>query len=184
MCLRSFIPALLLTVGVSGNALAACDSSESILGRVCQHLGNVWEHGGNDLYIPFHTYHLRYAYTDEKIDEFREDTWGLGYGRSLYDESGNWSGLYGMAFLDSHSKMEPIIGYGHQWMWGNTQGWHAGVGYTAFITSRSDIAHYAPIPGILPIASVNYGRAALNTAFMPGGEGNGNILFFWSRFGF
>jgi palmitoyl transferase len=184
MNLRSTLSTLLLTLCACGNALATDEAPTSLLGQMGQHLSDVWTQGSDDLYVPFHTYHMRYAYSAEKINSFREDTWGLGYGRSRYDSSGNWSGLYGMTFLDSHSKLEPIVGYGQTWMLGNPQDWHAGIGYTAFITARADIGHYTPIPGILPIASVNYKQASLNTTYMPGGTGHGNILFFWTRFGF
>jgi lipid IVA palmitoyltransferase len=131
-----------------------------------------------------YTHHLRFAYDDDKVDSFREFTWGAGYGRSRYNQAGNWEGIYLMAFSDSHSKIQPILGYGHQWMWGERNGFHAGAGYTAFLTSRADIANNFPIPGILPIASINYDKYSLNTSYLPGGRGNGNILFFWSRLGF
>lgn len=77
-----------------------------------------------------------------------------------------------------------MLGYGHEWMWGEHEGLHAGLGYTVFVTARADIGHYTPIPGVLPIASVNYSKASVNATFVPGGKGNGNIFFFWSRFGF
>ncbi|MCA3237060.1 MAG: hypothetical protein ACK5RC_00225 [Curvibacter sp.] len=32
-----------------------------------------------------HAHHLRYAVNREKIDSYREDSSGLGYGRSRYD---------------------------------------------------------------------------------------------------
>lgn len=179
----SLISAALLFSAASP-AYAICDETTSLLDRACKRVTETWREGNNDLYLPLHTYHLRSAYSDEKIDSFHEDSWGLGYGRSRYDEDGNWDGLYAMSFLDSHNKPEHIVGYGHQWIWGERQGFHTGLGYTAFLTARSDFGHYTPIPGILPIASVNYGKAAVNTTFVPGTSGNGNILFFWSRFGF
>jgi lipid IVA palmitoyltransferase len=176
--------AAMLALCAVGPAYAVCDDTTSVLDRACKHITDTWEQGDHELYVPFHTYHLRQAYTQEKINSFREDTWGIGYGRSRYDASGNWDGLYAMTFLDSHSKQEPMLGYGHEWMWGPREGLHSGVGYTVFLTARSDIGHYTPIPGILPIASVNYGKAAVNVTYVPGGEGHGNILFFWGRFGF
>ena len=60
----------------------------------------------------------------------------------------------------------------------------AGLGYTAFLTTRSDIGHYTPIPGILPIASLEYGKVSLDATYVPGGKGFGNILFFWGKFHF
>lgn len=170
------------TLGTTTPA-AACEDSDNVASIICQSLSKTWNEGEHDLYLPFHAHHLRFAYSKEKIDSFREDSWGIGYGRSRYDEKGNWQGLYAMSFLDSHSKQEPMVGYGHQWMWGDRSGLHAGLGYTAFFTARSDVMHYIPFPGILPIASINYNRQAVNMAYLPGGKGNGNILFFWARFG-
>lgn len=155
-----------------------------MIDRMCKSLATTWNDGGDDVYLPFYAYHLPFAYTQEKRDSFNEDALGLGYGRSRYDDKGNWHGLYAMGFRDSHGKFEPFGGYGYQWMWGEREGLHAGIGYTVFVTARSDYGHYTPFPGVLPIASVNYRRAALNMAYVPGGKGNGNVLFLWSRFGF
>ncbi|GBG12744.1 lipid IVA palmitoyltransferase [Novimethylophilus kurashikiensis] len=182
--LRPTAICIALALCSTSSAWAVCDNTDSLLDRTCQHVTDTWEQGGNDLYIPFHTYHLRSAYTSEKIDSFREDNWGLGYGRSRYNASGNWEGLYAMAFLDSHSNVEPMVGYGYQWIAGQPQALHAGVGYSVLVTAREDIGHYTPIPGVLPIASVGYRDVSLNTAFVPGGKGHGNVFFFWSTFGF
>lgn len=169
---------------LTGHAYAFCDNTDSLLDTACQTVSDTWTQGGHDLYVPFYSYHLRFAYSQDKIDSFRENTWGIGYGRTRYDESGNIDNLYGMTFQDSHSKPEYIAGYAHQWVAGQPKGLHAGLGYTVFLTARSDIHHYLPIPGILPIASINYDKISVNTAYVPGGKGNGNVLFFWSKFGF
>ncbi|MCB5191683.1 lipid IV(A) palmitoyltransferase PagP [Methylobacillus arboreus] len=166
------------------SAQASCNTDYTWVDKSCERITDIWETGSQDLYLPLWTHHLRFAYDDDKIDSFREFTWGLGYGRSRYNAAGNWEGLYLMAFSDSHSKVQPMLGYGHQWMFGPVSGLHAGVGYTAFITSRADIYRNFPIPGVLPIASVNYQQYSLNTSYVPGGRGNGNILFFWSRASF
>jgi lipid IVA palmitoyltransferase len=171
---------LLLT---SSQSHAFCENSPALLANACEHIENTWAQGDDDLYIPFHAHHMRYAYTQEKIETFNEDSWGAGYGRSHYLDDGNWEGLYGMAFLDSHNDVEPIVGYAYQWMWGNQKAFHTGLGYTVFVTSRSDVMHYTPFPAALPVASINYNRMSINSTFVPGGNGNGNILFFWSRVG-
>lgn len=151
---KTIFPLICLLI-LSPNANASCDSNLALFDRPCQRIADIWNTGSHDLYLPMYTHHLRFAYDDDKIDSFREFTWGAGYGRSRYNDSGNWEGVYLMAFSDSHSKVQPMLGYGHQWMWGNQNGLHAGAGYTAFLTSRADIAKNFPIPGILPIASVN-----------------------------
>jgi palmitoyl transferase len=154
-----------------------------MLDQACKTLSDTWTQGDSDLYVPFYAYHMRFAYPSAKIDSFREDTWGLGYGRSRYNDAGNWDGLYGMAFLDSHSNVEPIAGYGHQWMWGDREKLHSGLGYTAFLTAREDDGHYELLPGVLPVASVGYDKASVNATYIPGGNGNGNVAFFWLRLG-
>ncbi|MDS4055560.1 lipid IV(A) palmitoyltransferase PagP [Accumulibacter sp.] len=166
------------------SAQASCPDPTTFTGNVCSRLSDTWNDGQGELLVPFHTYHLRFAYTQEKIDSFVENTWGLGYGRSRYDAQGNWHSLYAMGFRDSHGKFEPVLGYAYQWMWGEAKGAHAGLGYTVLLTARSDIGHYTPIPGVLPIASLGYGRGGLSMAYVPGGKGNGNVIFLWGRFAF
>ncbi len=182
--MRFIFSVLLLCLSFALPARAACDPGEGRWDKLCRELSDTWTQGRDEIYLPFRAHHLRYAYTRDKIDGYREDSWGLGYGRSRYDAQGNWQGWYGMAFLDSHSKVQPIVGYGYQWIWGAPQGLHAGLGYTVLVTARSDVGNYMPLPGILPIASLNYGRASLNASFLPGGEGYGNIIFLWGRYGF
>ena len=57
--------------------------------------------GNNDLYIPVLTWHNRLFYDDEHIDRYNEEPWGIGYGRSFWDEN-EWHGVYAMVFEDSN----------------------------------------------------------------------------------
>lgn len=161
-------------------ALAECATDDSWLSQACRHTTELWDEGGNDLYVPLHTYHLRSAYTSEQIARTNETPLGLGYGRSRYKDD-RWEGLYAMVFLDSRNNPEPMVGYGYEWLWGAPQSLRAGLGYSLFVTARDDIYHYMPVPGILPIASLHYGKVSLNTTFVPGGSGFGSLFFFWSR---
>jgi lipid IVA palmitoyltransferase len=168
---------------LSQTSLAACEGSYEFIQSFCNTIQNTWEKGDQTLYIPFHAHHLRFAYTQEKIDSYREDSLGLGYGRHLYVDD-QWESVYGMAFLDSNDHIEPVIGYAREWMWGHKESLNAGLGYTTFITMRPDVFHNLPFPAAAPIASVAYNHVSLNGAYLVGGQGNGNILFFWSTFGF
>lgn len=123
-------------------------------------------------------------YSAEKIRSFNERAWGGGYGRSIYDEDGDWQGLYGMAFLDSHSKVQPIAGYGFLKIGRVSENFRLGAGYTVFLTSRQDIMHYIPFPGVLPLVSAGYKDAMLYATYIPGGKGNGNVLFMFGRWSF
>ncbi len=146
---------------------------------------DIWNDGRHELFVPFHTHHLRFAYSDEKIDGYQEHPVGFGYGRGKFTEDGLVRhGLFGMGFQDSHYKPSYMLGYGRQWFWRPGGGLRIGGGFTAFLMTRSDIASYWPFPGILPMASVGYRDVSLEAAYVPGGEGYGNVVFIWGRFTF
>lgn len=155
----------------------------SLWNDVSATVSTTWQSEHKELYVPLHTWHNRRMYTAEKIASYNENPWGIGLGKYRYDDAGNWHALYAMTFLDSHNKMEPIAGYGYQKMWRPSENWRLGAGFTAGFTARADY-HYYPIPVILPLVSVEYGRFALQATYVPGGKGNGNILFSWLRWQF
>lgn len=147
-------------------------------------LQTTWEDGQAEVYLPLHTYHMRFAYSPQKIAGFDETPLGLGVGKGGYDQRGDWHGLYVMGFHDSHFKPEYIAGYGDKTFWHPTEEIRFGLGYTVFLTTRADTGYYLPIPGVLPIASMEYQRLSLDAAYVPGGQGYGNVLFFWSKIRF
>jgi hypothetical protein len=127
---------------------------------------------------------MRFAYTREKINSYQENPPGLGIGRGLYDSDGDWKGIYAMGFQDSHFKPMWMAGYAYETFWHPGGNWKLGAGYTAFLATRSDIGNYTPFPGILPVASVRYRQVSIETAYIPGGKGYGNVLFFWGKYRF
>lgn len=150
----------------------------------CDRIREAIDDGRNDLYLPFHAHHGRGTYAPDKIAQFNERNWGIGYGRSVIDSHGDWHGLYLMAFQDSHYKSEPLGGYAYQTYWGAKNSVQAGLGYTVFLTARSDIGRYTPVPGILPLASLRYRKASLMLADIPrvpSRKGVGDVLFFFGR---
>jgi len=159
-------------------------NAASWLDSASNEVQQVWDQGTLDAYLPLNTYHMRWAYTKEKIAEFNENPWGFGLGRSLRDEQDNWHALYAMAFLDSHKKVEPIVGYAYTHPFIHAGEWRAEIGYTAFITSRTDTLHYFPFPGILPLVGISYGNFTINSTYIPGGKGNGNVLFTFAHYHF
>jgi palmitoyl transferase len=174
----------LAAAALPASAEAACDDIPGWAQGACQRLDQVWNQGGNDLYVTGYAWHNRAAYSAAKIRSFNETSWGGGWGKGLYDEDGDWHGLYAMAFLDSHSNVEPIAGYGFQKIGRVGQDTRFGIGYTAFVTSRSDIFHHIPFPGILPLVSVGYDKATFFATYIPGGKGNGNVLFMFGKWSF
>lgn len=160
--------------------------AQSTLENLKENIKENWnktQQGTSDFYLPLHTWHNRHFYSSEKIASFNENPWGFGFGKSYLDEQQNWHGFYTMAFLDSHSKVEPIAGYGYTKNWYRND-FYVGAGYTAFVTARSDINHYLPIPGVLPLLSTGYKNFSLMGTYLPGKTGSGNIAFIWGRYTF
>lgn len=172
--LATVVPALAADTGLPGWLARIVD-------EVTNEVSTTAREGTPEFYLPMHTHHMRWAYTREKIDSFQEGTFGLGYGHGRFDAKGNWHGLYVMGFQDSHFKPEWLAGYGWKTYWHLNENIKLGLGYTAGFTTRSDIGSYTPVPVILPIGSIDYRAASLETAYVPGGNGFGNILFFWLK---
>ena len=150
-----------------------------------QHLSDIWTKGDVELYVPFWSYHLPFAYSPEKRASYTEYPAGGGLGKGWYNNSGNWEGVYVMGFQDSHAQPMYMAGYGWVPTWNPiNEKTRVGVGATVFLFMRSDINGYAPTPGILPMASVGYGPLDVQVAYIPGGEGNGNVLFWWAKYSF
>ena len=176
-----------LWILVTGNVCASFSSAFSeAYHTLSNNVARTWsapEH--YDLYIPSITWHARFAYDQEKIEQYNERPWGAGFGVSGQDEKGNWHGLYLMVFKDSFNKWEPISGYGWEKTWRplTDQNVHFGLGYTIGVTAR-DNWNYIPVPVVLPLASVGYGPATFQMTYIPGTYNNGNVYFAWARIQF
>lgn len=157
--------------------------TENLWNKFSRNVSKTWDSDQYDLYIPTITWHNRLTYDKEKTDHYNERPWGVGFGKSRYDEDNDWHSLYVMAFKDSHNKWEPIIGYGYQKMWGDLDGLHAGAGFTLSVTARDDYK-YIPMPLPLPLVSVEYNKLAFQATYIPGTYNNGNVFFAWLRWQF
>ena len=156
------------------------DVLSKALSVVKTELSQTWQSPDVELYVPINTWHNRHYYESEDVDDFNERPWGLGAGKYRYDEDGDWHGIYAIAFLDSNREIEPIVGYGFQKVWRASENVRLGLGYTLGVTIRQDF-DYVPMPLLLPLFSVKYKQVALQSTYVPGGQGNGNILFSWLR---
>lgn len=169
----------LLILGFTPFALAAtqyeCAHTPVLFKHACQRLQQIWYTGKNELNVPAYAWHNRYYYSNHK--DYNENPWGGGLGKSFYDEDGDWHGLYAFAFLDSHKNIEPIAGYGFEKMLHFNDKTAIGAGYTLLVTSRPDILHSIPFPGILPLVAITHRRATLMFIYVPGKENIGNVLF-------
>jgi len=146
-----------------------------------QEVAQTWREGSSEYYLPFHTVHMPWAYDEEQNKHYQNWPPGFGFGRGRFDAAGRWHGLYAMGFQDSHFKPEWVAGYGWKTYWQTPANVKLGLGYTVGLTTRTDIGHYTPVPYLLPIASVDYGRFALEGVFIPGGNSYGNVMLLWFK---
>lgn len=151
---------------------------------MCNRLHQIWDDGNDELFLTGYAWHNRYTYRPEKIRSFNEQAWGSGLGKGLYDERGNWHGLYAFAFLDSHSKVEPVVGYSYLKVAHVGPSLKLGAGYALLVTARPDILHNIPFPGALPWVSATWKRATVSATYIPGAQGAGNVLFILGKWTF
>ncbi len=182
-------PTNVVVVGNTDKATPAASESQSWYGKAWdtagKHLSDLWNKGDIEVYVPFWTYHLPFAYSPSQRAGYTEYPAGGGLGKGWYNESGNWEGVYLMGFQDSHGKPMYMGGYGWIPTWNPiNEKSRIGVGLTAFMFMRSDINYYAPTPGILPMGTIGYGPIDVQVAYIPGGQGYGNVLFWWAKYSF
>lgn len=175
-----YLTIVLIALFLSPNAYADDTANDSTWSHIEDSLSKTWNADNYELLIPINTWHNRHYYSSEKIDEYNENPWGLGIGKYRYDNEGDWHSFYAMAFSDSHKDIEPAAGYAFQKKWRPSDEFRIGAGYTAGFTFRKDY-DYLPIPVLAPIASIEYKQLALQSTYIFGGKGNGNILFTWLR---
>nr|WP_269570092.1 lipid IV(A) palmitoyltransferase PagP [Legionella tunisiensis] len=176
---------LAMTNVVKAQSGESCSSWPSWFKPVCQRLNQIWTEGSNELYLTGYAWHNRYTYSREKIKTYNELAWGGGLGKGLYDENGDWHGLYAFAFLDSHKNLEPVVGYAFLKVAHLRNNIRVGAGVAALVTARPDINHGIPFPGALPWLSFNYRHATLSATYIPGlSKRTGNVLFLSGKWTF
>ncbi len=153
----------------------------------CAGLKDAWNDGSPTIYGSGYTWHDPGTYTEEKLDEFNSHAWGLGYGWSKTADNGDHFGWYGLIFRDSHYQYTKAIGWSWVTYWPAQSDFAVGLGYTAFIASRPDIANNWPFPAALPLAAVKIKKLELLGTFIPklnAGINHGNVAYFFGRYQF
>ena len=163
--------------GTPSNATKSASSEKSWYRRLWDPVVNAYDNGTLEFYVPFETYHSRSSYSAEKIDTYQEKPLGFGVGKGLYNERGNWEGVYAMAFQDSHFKPSYTAGYGWKAMWRPADDVRVGLGYLAGLMMREDVISYVPFPILVPLASLSYKNFSVEGTFLPGS----NVAFLWAK---
>ena len=163
--------------------------SWSLIRSNCEGAKKAWDSDGYDVYVSGHVHHGRSTYSAEHLKTLNERAWGGGIGKRYTDADDHTHLLYALAFKDSHFRPEYMVGYGWLTYWRPFDGGpRFGAGFDTFITLRSDYAHYvAPVPGILPLGEIAWGRASIMATYVPrlsGNGGNGDVLMIFGRISF
>lgn len=109
--------------------------------QVQRDVKETWKSDEYDLFVPVYAWHNRLTYDQKHIDKYNENPWGLGFGKTRYDENGNWHSLYAMAFKDSNKYLETIFGYAwmKNWFVNCNRDFRVGLGYTLSLTQRHEL---------------------------------------------
>jgi palmitoyl transferase len=185
--LKRLLIAVTIVLALPGRAYALdCADFWTWVETGCRRLADTYEKGENTLILSGYSYHLPSTYTPENRAQLQSWAWGGGLGRAVEEPNGNTHMVYFYAFEDSHKTAQFNLGYSWSTYWGERDGVQAGLGWTAFIVQRPDIANGWPVPAALPIALLRYKKANLIATYIPtlnGGVNHGSTLYIMGTVG-
>ncbi|HZI84582.1 MAG TPA: hypothetical protein VFF44_11765 [Casimicrobiaceae bacterium] len=150
----------------------------------CRHVVDTYAQGGNALLVSGYEWHLPYDWTPERRAEENELAWGGGLARSREQPNGNTESVFFLVFKDSHRQAQYNLGYAWTTYWGDRSSLQGGLGFSALIVQRQDIANGWPIPAVLPLATLRYQKFELLTSYIPklnGGVNHGSVLYVFGK---
>lgn len=165
-------------------AAAAPTPKRGFVAKITNRLKEIYKDGQEVVYFSGFAYHDRNTYTRDKLNQLNEEAWGFGYGRERINESGNYESINAIAFLDSHRDPSYTLAYFWQKLFRVSGSTTLGAGFSAGLTSRSDILNHIPVPFAFPAFSVNVGKYSLMSIFIPklnGGINHGAVLFLFLK---
>jgi palmitoyl transferase len=178
---RFFVATLGLWLSASAHG---CEWLWSVFAKPCNGISKAYRTGDDELLLSGWTHHVRSSYTPEKIAEFNERAWGIGYGKTAEDPNGDTHMLYWLTFRDSHRENQWNLGYAYNTYWGRRDSLQVSLGYTAFIAQRPDIFGGVPFPAVLPMAGLKWNNTAVNIIFIPKinkNLNNGDVFYAFIR---
>lgn len=182
---RALACAALAAAGLIAAAPAAHAEDYSLWQETKDHVSNIWDKGDHAIYLSGVAHHGRSTYTTEKLNELNEHAWGVGYGKTLRNESGNDESLYGFVIKDSHRHPQYMAGYAYEYVIPVAKtGLEIGLGGTAMLMSRQDYLNSVPFPVPLPMASIGTKKGKIMFAYVPrlsANKNNGDVLLIFGR---
>ncbi len=138
----------------------------------------IWTEGSEDFYAAGYFYHTPYGFSEHKRDEYNDNAWGGGYGRTLTEDNHNQRMFYGLVVRDSHQK--PLYMAGYAWLarWDFVRDIRVGAGYSALLIAHSTSTNYWPVPLLAPVLSIGTDHVAIYATYFNA------IAFFFTKISF
>jgi len=121
----------------------------------------IWNEGSQDFYVSGYFYHTPYGFPSHKRDQYNDNAWGGGYGRTLTENNENQRMFYGLVAKDSHGNPMFLAGYAWLARWDLGRDLRVGAGYSALLISHSTSTNYWPVPLLAPVVSIGNNDVAL-----------------------
>jgi len=150
----------------------------------CRHVVDTYEDGDNALLVSGYSWHTPWTWTAERREMENSNAWGAGWARSVEHPNGDTENVYFLVFSDSHRNAEYNLGYSWSTYWLDRDGIQPGLGFTAMIIQRPDIASGVPVPIVLPLFSLRYQKAEILSTYIPklnGGVNHGSVLYVFGK---
>ena len=180
---RLVIAAFVLGLSRSAFAVECADFWPSVE-KSCRHVVDTYEQGGNALLVSGYEWHIPATWTPEARAQENENAWGGGLARSREQPNGDTENVFLLVFADSHRQAQYNLGYTWTTYWGGREGLQPGLGYTAAVIKRPDIANGWPVPVVLPLFALRYQKFELLSTYIPtvgGGINHGSVLYVFGK---
>jgi palmitoyl transferase len=179
--------AFTVSLSCASSAHAECSDLWDWLQQGCRRVADTWKDGREEILVSGYSYHIPATWTPERRAQLNERAWGGGYGRTVEEPNGDTHTVFYLGFLDSHRNWESNLGYSWSTFFGPRDSLQLGLGYTAMIVQRPDIAAGVPFPTLLPLLTFRYGQANMVMTYIPalgGGINHGSTLYVFGRYTF
>jgi palmitoyl transferase len=150
----------------------------------CRHVADTYKDGSNALLVSGFQWHLPYDWSPETRAQENEKAWGGGISRTRQNEAGNTEDVFFLVFEDSHKTAQFNLGYAWRTYWGEREKLQFGLGFSALIIQRPDIANGVPFPAVLPLATLRHENVEVLTSYIPklnGGINHGSVLYIFGK---
>jgi palmitoyl transferase len=175
LCMCLFAPAV---------HAAECADLWDWINKGCRRIVDTYDNGKNELLVSGYAWHLPWTWTSDRRREENENAWGGGWARTAERSNGDDDSVFFLVFKDSHGQAQYNLGYAWTTYWGEREKVQAGLGYTAMIIQRPDIAGGWPVPVLLPLFTLRSQKVEVLSTFIPtlnGGVNHGSVLYLFGK---